>query len=168
MDMKYGLRATAWDDEPDSEEMILKTLRGFQYVNKAPLHTVILWVHPSQTHVVTKVLETTGYQHIQMLTWYKFDQQLAGPVFRMTSATEVALVAYWGNAKQDARGMFNMPTNPTSRHNVVLGPGKRVLSKNSLGLAICSREAGLPVRVYHQLVSQHGCLDHGSWFRSRR
>ena len=90
---------------------------------------------PIQTHAVTKVLETTGYQHIQMLTWYKFDQQLAGPVFRMTSATEVALVAYWGNVKQDARGMFNMPTNPTSRHNVVLGPGKRVLSKNTLGQA---------------------------------
>ena len=133
MDMKYGLQAAPWDDEPDDETKILKTLQGFGYVTSAQLYTAVLWVHPNQVTLMTKCMEAAGYRNLQMLYWYKDDINMSGPVFRMNSAVEVAIVGYYGNVKAESRGAFNLPVNPVMRHNMIIGPSKRNLSKNAKG-----------------------------------
>ncbi len=51
----------------DTPEELIRMLQGFQYVTKAPVHTVIMWVEVGQVGVVRRVLESSaaGYSNVQ-------------------------------------------------------------------------------------------------------
>jgi hypothetical protein len=110
-------------------------LDGFQYVTKCDLHTVVMWVEIGQIGLVRSVFESKGYTNVQMITWYKVGINVVGPVFRFTPATEVCLIAYKGELGHASK-QFNLSKDPLQRHNIIMGPPKRVLSKNAQGQEI--------------------------------
>jgi hypothetical protein len=60
---------------------------------------------------------------------------VVGPVYKRTPAVEVFLVAHKGPVNHYG-AQFNLSKDPVERHNMISGPSKRVLSKNSAGKAI--------------------------------
>ena len=119
--MRYGLKFAPWDQEVDTEEELTTLMRGFTWVTSAPLYTVVMWVEIGQVGLVRKVLDAQGYVHIQVHFWYKSDQNMVGPVARMTSAVEVCVVAHKGDITK-AGEQFNLSKDPVQRHNMIIGP----------------------------------------------
>ena len=110
-------------------------LDGFQYITKCDLHTVVMWVEIGQIGIVRGVLEAKGYTNVQLMTWYKVGVNVVGPVFRLTPANEFCLIAYKGEINAASK-QFNLSKDPLQRHNIIMGPPKRVLSKNAEGKEI--------------------------------
>ena len=137
--MKYGLKFAPWDQEVDTEEEMTTLLKGFTYVTTAPLYTVVMWVELGQVGMVRRVLEAQGYVHIQCLHWYKSDQNMVGPVARMTSAVEVCVVAHKGEILK-AGEQFSLSKDPVQRHNHIIGPCNRRYSKDGNGFTINAYE----------------------------
>ena len=137
--MRYGLKFAPWDQEVDTEEELTTLMRGFTWVTTAPLYTVVMWVEIGQVGLVRKVLDAQGYVHIQVHFWYKSDQNMVGPVARMTSAVEVCVVAHKGDIMK-AGEQFNLSKDPVQRHNMIIGPCNRRYSKDTNGATINAYE----------------------------
>jgi hypothetical protein len=125
-------------------EELLKILQGFKFATSSPVHTVLLWVEIGQLGAVRAVLESpdAGYTNVQALFWYKPDMNVVGPVYRRTSAVEVCLIGLKGKAG-DFGAQFNLSKDPVQRHNMIMGPSKRVLSKR-----ICN--AAAPINIHEK------------------
>ena len=130
MDLKYGLKVAPWDQAPHSMDELLKILQGFKFATNSPVHTVILWVEMGQLGPVRALLESqdAGYTNVQALFWYKPDMNVVGPVYKRTPAVEVCLIALKGRVG-DFGPQFNLSKDPVQRHNHIMGPSKRVLTK---------------------------------------
>ena len=64
--------------------------------------------------------------------WDKSDQNIVGPVARLTPAVEVCVIAHKGDISK-ASEQFSLSKDPTQRHNVIIGPCKRAPSKDANG-----------------------------------
>ena len=137
MDLKYGLKVAPWDQEAYTMEELGKIIDGFKYATKAAVWTIILWCEIGQVGEIRALLETPdiGYQNVQTFFWYKPDMNVVGPVFKRTPAVEVCLIGHRGPTNGYAT-QFSLSKNPVERQNIIMGPSKRVLSKNAQGKAI--------------------------------
>ncbi len=100
-------------------------LKGFTYVTTAPLSPSSCGSRLGKSGL-RKVLDAQEYVHIQVHFWYKSDQNIVGPVARMTPAVECCVVA-------KASEHFSLSKDPTQRHNIIIGPCKRAVSKDANG-----------------------------------
>ena len=137
MDLKYGLKVAPWDQEAYTMEELGKIIDGFKYATKAAVWTIILWCEIGQVGEIRAFLETPdiGYQNVQTFFWYKPDMNVVGPVFKRTPAVEVCVIGHRGPTNLYGT-QFSLSKNPVERQNIIMGPSKRVLSKNAQGKAI--------------------------------
>ena len=144
MDLKYGLGVAPWDQTPHSMDELLKILQGFKFATNSPVHTVIMWVEMGQLGPVRALLESqdAGYTNVQALFWYKPDMNVVGPVYKRTPAVEVCLIALKGRVG-DFGAQFNLSKDPVQRHNMIMGPSKRVLTKHIGG-------GGAPINIHEK------------------
>ena len=137
MDLKYGIKVAPWDQEAYTMEELRKIIDGFKYATQAAVNTIILWCEIGQLGDIRALLESqdVGYQNVQTFFWYKPDMNVVGPVFKRTPAVEVCLIGHRGPSSGYAT-QFSLSKNPVERQNMIMGPSKRVLSKNARGKAI--------------------------------
>ena len=112
-------------------EELGKLLEGFKFATNAPVHTIIMWVEIGQLGAIRALLQSPeqGYVNVQPVCWYQPDKNVAGPVYRRTPAVEVFLVAHKG-PHSGFGAQFNLSKDPVKRHNQIIGPSRRVLTKD--------------------------------------
>ena len=142
-DLKYGLGVASWDKEQSTMEELSKLLEGFRFATNAPVHTIIMWCEVGQVGAIRALLQSPeqGYVNVQPFYWYQPDKNVTGPVYRRTPAVEVFLVAHKG-LHSGFGAQFNLNKDPVKRHNQIIGPSRRVLTKDP--------STGLPINIHEK------------------
>jgi hypothetical protein len=128
VDQPYGLGQEAWDKAWTEQELktLLRQIDATAQGNK-------FWIAMYCNHMLitptVKELTDHGYQNVSVFVWWKHNLNIES-VMHVIFATEY-IVMGWRSGVADMPS--NLDKNPTKRHNVFIGPQKRVFHRDGTG-----------------------------------
>ena len=130
--MPYGYDLFKYDVQI-TETMLTNVIKQIDAINTRDQNAIMLMHKPTDSTLVSNVLNYRNYKHLQNFYWHKINQLESGPTDKFINCVEMGTIGFWPN-----RTGFDWygSADPSERHNFIECKSVTTLSKQVDGSPI--------------------------------
>ena len=129
IDTPYGLGFEDWDKKAFDLQHYRVLFKQMEAITSVNDWIAVIWHTRDNGAVVVAAMTEQGFKHAQEVVWYKFNQNQEGTQ-NLVNACEHCTVGFKEGRKSVP---WFMSSNPSERHNVIVGATQRKLHKRANG-----------------------------------